>query len=214
MLPKKKWTLLPPPDKEAFQQLSLELSTVKNPYFLSLLLSRGIRNFEQAKAFMLPEIASIHDPFLMKDMDKAVERLGLALETGEKILIYGDYDVDGTTSVALVYGYLSEILGADCDYYIPDRYTEGYGVSQAGVQYAKDNDYSLIISLDCGIKAHERVDWCSKQGIDFIVCDHHLPDDVLPNALAVLDPETKRLRLSFQRVNGMWRGFQTTSGIH
>lgn len=208
MLPKKKWTLLPPPEKEALQLLSQELSTVKNPYFLSLLLSRGIQNFDQAKAFMLPEISLIHDPFLMKDMDKAVERLGLALETGEKILIYGDYDVDGTTSVALVYGYLSEILGADCDYYIPDRYTEGYGVSQAGVQYAKDNDYSLIISLDCGIKAHERVAWCHEQGIDFIVCDHHLPEEQLPEALAVLDPKRKDCTYPFKELTGCGVGFK------
>lgn len=208
MLPKKKWTLLPPPEKEALQQLSQELSTVKNPFFLQLLLSRGIKSFDQAKAFMLPEISLIHDPFLMKDMDKAVERLGLALETGEKILIYGDYDVDGTTSVALVYGYLSEILGADCDYYIPDRYTEGYGVSQAGVQYAKDNDYSLIISLDCGIKAHERVAWCNEQGIDFIVCDHHLPEEQLPEALAVLDPKRKDCPYPFKELTGCGVGFK------
>jgi single-stranded DNA-specific DHH superfamily exonuclease len=134
---------------------------------------------------MVPSLDDLPDPFLMQDMDIAVERLALALENGEKILIYGDYDVDGTTSVALVYGYLTEILGADADYYIPDRYSEGYGVSQAGIQYAYDNDYSLIISLDCGIKAHERVDWCNEMGIDFIICDHHLPGNELPNASAI-----------------------------
>ena len=148
---KKNWKFLPPPNTQAITQLQEELKTTKNPYFLSLMVNRGILTFDQAKHFMVPLLADLPDPFLMQDMEIAVERLALALENGEKILIYGDYDVDGTTSVALVYGYLTEILGADADYYIPDRYSEGYGVSQAGIQYAYDNEYSLIISLDLSL---------------------------------------------------------------
>jgi len=181
---------------------------LKNSYFLSLLVSRGIKTFEQVKDFMVPEVNQLHDPFLMKDMDKAVERLGLALESGEKILIYGDYDVDGTTAVTLVYSYLAGILGADCDYYIPDRYAEGYGVSQAGIQYALDNEYTLIISLDCGIKAHERVAWCNENGIDFIICDHHLPEATIPDAVAVLDPKRKDCPYPFKELTGAGVGFK------
>ena len=206
--PKKNWIPVPIPAAEKVQGLGEALKVTKNPYFLQLLVSRGIETFDQAKAFMLPSLEKLHDPFLMKDMDVAVERLGLALENGEKILIYGDYDVDGTTSVALVYGYLTEMLGADCDYYIPDRYTEGYGVSQAGVQFAADNGYSLIISLDCGIKAHDKVAWCHEQGIDFIVCDHHLPEETLPNALAVLDPKRTDCSYPFKELTGCGVGFK------
>ena len=208
LTPKKNWTFLPQPDSKEVDLLATQLKTTKNPYFLQLLVSRGIKTFEEAKAFMLPELSSLHDPFLMKDMDRAVERLSRALEDGEKILVYGDYDVDGTTSVALMYSYLTEMLGADCDYYIPDRYSEGYGVSQAGVQYAFDNDYSLIISLDCGIKAHEKIAWCNEQGIDFIVCDHHLPDATLPAAYAVLDPKRIDCPYPFKELTGCGVGFK------
>ncbi len=206
--PKKNWTFVPTPDPKEVELLAEQLKTTKNPYFLQLLVSRGIKTFEQAKAFMLPELSQLHDPFLMKDMDKAVERLSRALEDGEKILVYGDYDVDGTTSVAVMYNYLTEMLGADCDYYIPDRYTEGYGVSQAGVQYALDNEYSLIISLDCGVKAHEKVAWCNDNGIDFIVCDHHLPEANLPEAYAVLDPKRSDCTYPFKELTGCGVGFK------
>ncbi len=206
--PKKNWTFLPVPDSKEVDLLAAQLKTTKNPYFLQLLVSRGIKTYDEAKAFMLPELSSLHDPFLMKDMDRAVERLSRALEDSEKILIYGDYDVDGTTSVALMYSYLTEMLGADCDYYIPDRYTEGYGVSQAGVQYALDNGYSLIISLDCGVKAHEKVAWCNEQDIDFIVCDHHLPDVTLPPAYAVLDPKRTDCPYPFKELTGCGVGFK------
>ena len=205
---KKNWKFLPPPNTQAIAQLQEELKTTKNPYFLSLMVSRGILTFDQAKHFMVPSLEDLPDPFLMQDMDIAVERLALALENGEKILIYGDYDVDGTTSVALVYGYLTEILGADADYYIPDRYSEGYGVSQAGIQYAYDNEYSLIISLDCGIKAHERVEWCNEMGIDFIICDHHLPEETIPKAIAVLDPKRKDCAYPFKELTGCGVGFK------
>ena len=207
MEPKKNWKYVPAPPAAEVEALG-EALALKNPYFLSLLVSRGIKTFDQVKDFMVPEISQLHDPFLMKDMDKAVVRLSLALESGEKILIYGDYDVDGTTAVTLVYSYLAGILGADCDYYIPDRYAEGYGVSQAGIQYAKDNNYTLIISLDCGIKAHDRVAWCNENGIDFIICDHHLPDATLPAAGAVLDPKRKDCPYPFKELTGAGVGFK------
>ncbi len=205
---KKIWKFIPPASPNELKVLEEELNSTRNPYFLQLLISRGIKSFDQAKAFMVPELENLHDPFLMKDMDLAVDRLSMALESGEKILIYGDYDVDGTTAVSIVYSYLSEELGADCDYYIPDRYNEGYGVSQAGVQYAKDNGYSLIISLDCGIKAHEKVLWCSENGIDFIVCDHHLPEKELPAAYAVLDPKRQDCSYPFKELTGAGVGFK------
>jgi single-stranded-DNA-specific exonuclease len=207
MEPKKNWKYVPAPPAAEVEALGEALG-LKNSYFLSLLVSRGIKTFEQVKDFMVPEVNQLHDPFLMKDMDKAVERLGLALESGEKILIYGDYDVDGTTAVTLVYSYLAGILGADCDYYIPDRYAEGYGVSQAGIQYALDNNYTLIISLDCGIKAHERVAWCNENGIDFIICDHHLPEATIPDAVAVLDPKRKDCPYPFKELTGAGVGFK------
>jgi len=205
---KKIWKFVPEPDAHEVDQLALEMPVTKNRHFLKLLVSRGIKSLAQAKDFMVPSLDELHDPFRMQDMDKAVERLSRALEDGEKILIYGDYDVDGTTSVALVYGYLTEELGAEADYYIPDRYAEGYGVSQVGVQYAADNNYSLIISLDCGIKAHERVRWCNEQGIDFIVCDHHLPEETLPEAYAVLDPKRKDCLYPFKELTGCGVGFK------
>lgn len=207
MEPKKNWKYVPAPPAAEVEALGEALG-LKNSYFLSLLVSRGIKTFDQVKDFMVPEVNQLHDPFLMKDMDKAVERLGLALESGEKILIYGDYDVDGTTAVTLVYSYLAGILGADCDYYIPDRYAEGYGVSQAGIQYALDNNYTLIISLDCGIKAHERVAWCNENGIDFIICDHHLPEATIPDAVAVLDPKRKDCPYPFKELTGAGVGFK------
>ena len=205
---KKDWKFIPTPSPDSIQTLAEELKVTKNPYFLQLLVSRGITTLAEAKKFMVPLLEQLHDPMDMKDMDKAVDRLSRALEDGEKILVYGDYDVDGTTSVALFYGYLAAELGADCDYYIPDRYTEGYGVSQAGVQFAADNGYTLIVSLDCGIKAHERIDWCNEHGIDFIVCDHHLPDEHLPNAYAVLDPKRKDCRYPFKELTGCGVGFK------
>jgi len=205
---KKIWKFVPEPDAHEVDQLAHEMPVTKNRHFLKLLVSRNIKSLAQAKAFMVPSLDELHDPFRMQDMDKAVDRLSRALEDGEKILIYGDYDVDGTTSVALVFGYLTEELGAEADYYIPDRYAEGYGVSQAGVQYAADNNYSLIISLDCGIKAHERVRWCNEQGIDFIVCDHHLPEETLPEAYAVLDPKRKDCLYPFKELTGCGVGFK------
>jgi single-stranded-DNA-specific exonuclease len=208
LIAKKNWIFVPEPNLQTVQALGEEFQANINPYFLRLLVSRNLNSLAEAKKFMVPTWEQLYDPFLMKDMDKAVDRLNQALEFGEKILIYGDYDVDGTTSVALVYSYLTQELGADCDYYIPDRYAEGYGVSQAGVQFAADNGYTLIISLDCGIKAHERVQWCKDHGIDFIVCDHHLPETTLPEAYAVLDPKRKDCEYPFKELTGCGVGFK------
>ncbi|MEY2895434.1 MAG: Single-stranded-DNA-specific exonuclease RecJ [Bacteroidota bacterium] len=210
---KKNWIYVPEPNPQAVNALGEEFQANINPYFLRLLVSRNLNTLAAAKTFMVPTWEQLYDPFLMKDMDKAVTRLNQALEFGEKILIYGDYDVDGTTSVALVYSYLTLELGADCDYYIPDRYAEGYGVSEAGVQYAADNGYTLIISLDCGIKAHERVLWCNENGIDFIVCDHHLPEATLPEAYAVLDPKRKDCAYPFKELTGCGVGFKLLQGF-
>jgi len=178
-----------------------------NHVIASLLLQRGINTFEQAKAFFRPSLNHLHDPFLMKDMDKAVERLGQALKKEEKILVYGDYDVDGTTSVAMVYTFLKK-YSKRLDYYIPDRYSEGYGISLKGVEYAIEKDVSLIIALDCGIKAADKVAHAKKYGIDFIICDHHTPGDKLPDAEAVLDPEREDDTYPFSYLSGCGVAFK------
>jgi single-stranded-DNA-specific exonuclease len=171
-----------------------------------LLLGRGIDTFEKARGFFRPDLCELYDPFLMKDMDKAVERLTNALHLREKILIYGDYDVDGTTAVTLVYSFLKK-MGAACDYYIPDRYKEGYGFSTAGVEWARDHGFGLVITLDCGIKDGEKVDQARKYGIDVIICDHHNPD-ILPEAIAVLDPKRSDCPYPFKGLSGCGVGFK------
>lgn len=160
-----------------------------NPIVAHLLVQRGVTNAEDVHTFFRPQLlAGLHDPFLMKDMDRAVARLNEAIGRKERILIYGDYDVDGTSSVALVYRFLRSFYSA-LDYYIPDRYDDGYGISEKGVDYAFDNGIKLVIALDCGIKANDMVNYAKSRGIDFIICDHHKPDDELPDAVAVLDPK-------------------------
>ncbi|HLO60982.1 MAG TPA: single-stranded-DNA-specific exonuclease RecJ [Bacteroidales bacterium] len=178
-----------------------------DPVISTLLVQRGIKTFDQAKAFFRPDLASLHDPFLMKDMDKAVGRLELALKNDEKILVYGDYDVDGTTSVAMMISFLRNFTDKT-DYYIPDRYTEGYGVSFKGVDYAISHGMSLIIALDCGIKAVEKVAYARDHGIDFIICDHHNPGPSLPDAIAVLDPERPDETYPFHHLSGCGVGFK------
>lgn len=190
---------------EAVQQLADELSV--NPVVASLLVQRGIYNYEQAKAFFHPDLKQLYDPFLMKDMDKAVKRLMVALQKKQKILVYGDYDVDGTTSVALVYTFLKKYHNK-IDYYIPDRYSEGYGVSQKGIEYAIEQGVSLIITLDCGIKALDKVAFAKNHNIDFIICDHHTPGDVLPDAVAVLDPERTDSEYPFRYLSGCGVAFK------
>ena len=182
----KKWVIKECLNEDAVSELSLALGI--DPVLARLLVQRDITTFEEARAFFRPSMDSLHDPFLMKDMDKAVDRLERALRSDEKILVYGDYDVDGTTAVSLVYSFLKR-FSKKVGFYIPDRYDEGYGVSTKGINWAEENGYSLIITLDCGIKAIERVKYASGKGIDMIICDHHLPENEIPAAVAVLDPK-------------------------
>jgi single-stranded-DNA-specific exonuclease len=178
----------------------------------TLLLQRGISDFNSAKEFFRPDLSLLHNSFLMKDMDKAVARIITAINNKEKILVFGDYDVDGTTSVALFYSYLKTI-GADCWYYIPDRYAEGYGISFKGIDYAKENNYTVIVSLDCGIKANDKIDYANKLGVDFIICDHHLPGDEIPKAVAVLDPKRKDCVYPFKELAGCGVGFKLAQAL-
>ncbi|MCG8474928.1 MAG: single-stranded-DNA-specific exonuclease RecJ [Cytophagales bacterium] len=206
----KKWILKERFEQEPVRRLSEQINV--NEILATVLLQRGIRNFEEAKQFFRPSLEDLHDPFMMRDMDVAVERLQLAMKNREKILIYGDYDVDGTTSVALAYKYLKEIY-PNCEYYIPDRYKEGYGVSQKGIDYARDNNFKLIVSLDCGIKAIEQVRTAGMYGIDFIICDHHLPGDEFPEALAILDPKRPDCSYPSKDLSGCGVGFKLMQGL-
>lgn len=192
-------------DTEKVVRLSAELGI--DSVLAALLVQRGVDTFEQARAFFRPELSSLHDPFLMKDMDKAVERLDKALSSGEKILVYGDYDVDGTTAVSLVYSFLRDLTGK-ADFYIPDRYDEGYGVSTKGIDWAAKNGFTLIITLDCGIKAIDKVAYAASLGIDVIICDHHLPESDLPDAVAILDPKRVDCSYPFDDLSGCGVGFK------
>ena len=201
----KKWILRENADAETVSQLSSELGV--DPVLSELLVQRGVTTFQQARSFFRPDLGNLYDPFLMKDMDKAVERLRKAVTSGEKILVYGDYDVDGTTAVSLVYSFLSS-LTPDVDFYIPERYDEGYGVSYKGIDWAAENGFTLIITLDCGIKANEKVDYAQAKGIDMIICDHHLPENELPKAMAVLDPKREDCTYPFDDLSGCGVGFK------
>jgi single-stranded-DNA-specific exonuclease len=173
----------------------------------ALLVRRGVHNFDEARNFFRPDLAHLHDPFLMKDMEKAVFRIEKAIALKEKILVYGDYDVDGTTSVALVYSFLKK-HHSEIDYYIPDRYKEGYGISSQGIDYAAENGFSLIIALDCGIKSVDKINYANSKYIDFIICDHHLPGDVVPSAIAVLDPKRPDCEYPYTELSGCGIGFK------
>ena len=201
---RKRWSLLPV-DETTAQHLQETLKI--HPALCRLLVQRGITTFEDAKTFFRPELSQLHEPFLMKDMEAAVNRLEQALRNHERILLYGDYDVDGTTSVALMYAFLSK-RHSNLDYYIPDRYKEGYGVSMAGVDYAKQNDVTLIIAMDCGIQARQQVARAKELGIDFIICDHHLPDGELPKAVALLDPMRPDCSYPFKGLSGCGVAFK------
>jgi len=201
----KRWIYKPLPTPEEVETLSNSINV--NPHLSAVLWQRGIRDFETAKNFFRPSLSQLHDPFLLKDMDQAVQRLKVAIDHNEKILIYGDYDVDGTTAVALVYSYLKKFY-PHCDFYIPDRYAEGYGVSEAGIIWAEQNNFSLIIALDLGIKASDMVTLARHKGIDFIICDHHLPGGEIPNAVAVLDPKREDCHYPFQELSGCGLGFK------
>ena len=177
------------------------------PVLAALLTKRNVFSYDEAKQFFRPELEHLHDPFLMKDMDKAVSRIEKAIENNEKILIYGDYDVDGTTAVALVYGFFREFY-ANIDFYIPDRYLEGYGVSTEGIDYAYEHGFSLIIALDCGIKSLDKVAYSNLKQIDFIIADHHTPGESLPQAVAVLDPKRIDCEYPFKELSGCGIGFK------
>lgn len=192
-------------EKHTARRLAEALSI--SPAICTLLVQRGIKTEEQVKKFFRPRLEDLHDPFLLKDMDKAVARLNRAMGAKEKILIYGDYDVDGTTAVALVYRFLNNFY-SNIDYYIPDRYDEGYGISVKGIDYAAENGFTLVITLDCGIKAVEKIDYAREKGIDFIVCDHHVPDERLPQAVAVLDAKRDDDTYPYEHLSGCGVGFK------
>lgn len=208
-----KWIYKPEPDEEIVDGLisSIGFGTLES----KILVMRGIDNYQKAREFFKPNGTDIHNPFLMADMQKAVERIATSIENGEKILVYGDYDVDGTTSVALMYLYLSKIVDKKyLDFYIPDRNVEGYGISDEGIDFAKDNGFSLIIALDCGIKSVDKIDYANSVGVDFIICDHHLPGEKLPNAVAVLDPKRKDCRYPYKELSGCGVGFKLCQGLN
>lgn len=181
----KRWTILTAPQEQVD---ALQRSLQIHPTICRILVQRGMHTYEQAKTFFRPQLSQLHDPFLMKDMHKAVERILQAFAEQEKILIYGDYDVDGTTAVASMFQFIRS-LHPHTEFYIPHRYREGYGLSQAGIDYAAANNFSLIITLDCGIKSADLIQQAAERGIDCIVCDHHLPDAILPPAHAILNPK-------------------------
>ena len=183
-----------------------------SPLFVDLLLERGLDSPQRIAAFFAPSLDDLHDPFLMKDMERAVNRLSLAIEKEERVLVYGDYDVDGTTSVSLVYRFLGE-LGVDVGIYIPDRYREGYGISDLGVQYAATNGYSLVIALDCGIKAYNEIELANQLGVDFIICDHHFADEEIPRAYAVLDPKLPDCNYPCKALSGAGVGFKLLQAL-
>ncbi len=201
----RRWLYKTLPDQQQIDSLSNSINI--NQYLSAILIQRGITDFQEARKFFRPSLDDLHDPFLMKDMAVAVERLKRAIDREEKILIYGDYDVDGTTAVSLVYSYLKSFY-PHCDFYIPDRYAEGYGVSKAGILWAEENNFSLIIALDLGIKAADMVVLANHKGIDFIICDHHLPDKKIPQAVAVLDPKQEDCNYPFTELSGCGIGFK------
>ncbi len=205
----RKWIYDPLPDEQAVERLSAAINVRAS--LAAILINRGICDFDQARKFFRPDLNDLHDPFKMKDMDRAVERLNHAIQNREKILVYGDYDVDGTTAVSVVYSYLKK-LEADCYYYIPDRNKEGYGVSEAGIIWAAENNINLIIALDLGIKATTIVEQAAVQKIDFIICDHHEPDAELPDAVAVLDPKRADCSYPFKELSGCGIGFKLLQG--
>jgi len=207
----KRWVLKPGGDPEKVASLAVALGVA--PALAELLIQRDVNTFAEARAFFRPELGNLHDPFLMKDMDLAVNRINKAMDAGEKILVYGDYDVDGTTAVALVYTFLRELGHDKIDFYIPDRYAEGYGISFQSVDFAAENGFSLVIALDCGIKAIEKVAKGKEKGVDFIICDHHRPGEFLPEAVAVLDAKRSDCNYPFKELSGCGVGFKLIQAL-
>ena len=201
----KSWRIKKPADNNDLKHLSAALD-IDIP-IANLLIQRGIKTYSEARSFFRPKLSDLHDPFLMKDMDKAVSRIKQAIDQDEKVMVYGDYDVDGTTSVALMYSFLSTRLN-HIDYYIPDRYMEGYGISRLSIDYAFQNKFSLVIVLDCGIKANDKIAYAKELGIDFIICDHHNPESVIPDAVAVLDPKQPDCNYPYKELSGCGVGFK------
>lgn len=199
------WNLKKQGDQNEVKHLSAALNV--NMVIARLLVQRGIKTYPEAKAFFRPRLSDLHDPFLMKDMDKAVARLDKAIENQEKVIVYGDYDVDGTTSVALMYSFLKQRI-EDIEYYIPDRYSEGYGISPKSIDYAVEKGVTLIVALDCGIKAVEKIAKAKERGLDFIICDHHNPDEEVPPAVAVLDAKQSDCQYPYKELSGCGVGFK------
>ena len=206
-----RWEATAIPNAEKVNQLQQELGV--SAVVAALLAQRGINDFDSAKNFFRPKWEDLHDPFLMTDMDQAVTRIQKAIATKEQMMVFGDYDVDGTTSVALMTTYLNE-NGGSVTAYIPDRYTEGYGISFQGIDRAAQEKISLIIALDCGIKATEKVAYAKKKGIDFIICDHHLPGEIIPEAIAVLDPKRTDCNYPFDELCGCGIGFKLIQALN
>ena len=199
------WKQKPKTSQAAIEKLGKEINV--NPTLANMLINRGVESFDQAKDYFRPSLSQLHDPFLMKDMDAAVNRIERAVKNQEKILVYGDYDVDGTTAVALMYSFLKGFY-PHVDFYIPDRYKEGYGISERGVRFAAENGFSLVIALDCGIKAIDKVKLAKELGVDFIICDHHTPGDQLPEAVAVLDAKREDCLYPYKELSGCGVGFK------
>jgi len=200
----KRW-IIQKSDQKFVQKLAKDLGV--NHIVAHLLVLRGIENFDDAKLFFRPELKHLHDPFLMKNMQDAVDRIEKAIANKEKVLVYGDYDVDGTTSVAMMYSFLKR-FSPEIEYYIPCRYEEGYGISLKGIDYAKKNNFSLIIALDCGIRAFNQVDYANEKEVDFIICDHHNPADKIPNAIAILNPKQSDCNYPYKELSGCGVGFK------
>lgn len=209
-LMEKKWELLDQPDEKAVEALSKQINI--NAQLAAILLQRGITTFDEAKHFFRPSLNDLHDPFLMKDMDKAVNRLCDAVFNDEKILVYGDYDVDGTTAVATVYSFLKSFT-EQVEFYVPDRYSEGYGISEKGVRWAAENDFKLMICLDCGIRAVDKVALANSLNVDVIICDHHLTGNKLPEAHAILDPKQEDCNYPYKELCGCGIGFKLLQGF-
>ena len=206
----KRWNILTA-DEEKIRSLQLSLNI--HPVICKILVQREIETYDKSKDFFRPQLMGLHSPWLMKDMDKAVERIIAAISSEEKILVFGDYDVDGTTSVASMYQFLKKIH-SHLDFYIPHRYREGYGISKAGIDFAKENGFTLIISLDCGIKSADLVAYAKELGIDFIICDHHLPDEILPPAIAILNPKQTDCNYPYKELCGCGVGFKLMTALY
>ncbi|HCL06372.1 MAG TPA: single-stranded-DNA-specific exonuclease RecJ, partial [Chitinophagaceae bacterium] len=205
----KRWNIL---STDITRTESLQEVLKINKTICSILVQRGIDSYDKAKDYFRPQLSQLHSPWLMKDMDKAVDRLLSAFQQHEKILVFGDYDVDGTTAVAAMYQYISSIYDS-VDFYIPHRYREGYGISKIGIDHAKENGFTLIVSLDCGIKSVDLIAYAKTLGIDFIVCDHHLPDQSLPPAVAILNPKQQDCTYPYKELCGCGVGFKLMTAL-